>query len=135
MIVLDTSALSAAFRRGKAAGEIAGVAATIRRMVAEDAPLGIPGIVLQELLSGVRSAEQFARLERGLSGFPVLDAVREDHVAAARLSNRCRRAGISASAIDCLIAALTLSVRGELLTLDNDFARMAPHCGLRLFQK
>ena len=96
--------------------------------------MAIPGIVLQELLSGVRTDEQFDRLLAVADGFPVLTAGRDDHVLAARVSNACRLGGVSATTIDCLIAAQTIVSRGKLLTLDRDFARMAPHCGLELFE-
>ena len=75
----------------------------------------------------------FERLQAVAEGFPVLTAEREHHIVAARVSNACRRAGVSATTIDCLIAAQTIVARGSLLTLDRDFGRMAPHCGLELF--
>lgn len=133
MIVLDTSVLSAAFRRRTKIEKEPDVAALIKRLVREDVPLAIPGIVLQELLSGVRTDDQFERLQAVAEGFPVLTAERADHVAAAQVSNACRRAGVSAATIDCLIAAQTIVARGRLLTLDRDFGLMAPHCGLELF--
>lgn len=67
-----------------------------------------------------------------MDGFPLLLARREDHLSAARISNACRRKGVSASTIDCLIAAQTISVKGELFTLDDDFELIASHTGLRL---
>lgn len=96
--------------------------------------MAIPGIVLQELLSGVRTGDQFERLQAVAEGFPVLAAGRDDHVLAARISNACRTAGVSVTTIDCLIAAQTIVARGKLLTLDRDFARMAPYCGLELLE-
>lgn len=129
MIVLDTSVLSAALRRtgrSTATGEL------LRTLVREDIPLAVPGIVLQELLSGVRTSEQFERLRKLMTGFPTLAADRENHVFAARISNACRKAGVSAATVDCLIAAQTLAAGGELATLDEDFRRMARNTGLRL---
>jgi predicted nucleic acid-binding protein len=89
--------------------------------------------VLQEVLSGIRADDQFDRLRSLLEGFPLITAGREDHVRAASVSNACRRAGIAASTIDCLIAAQTIAVEGRLFTLDRDFRLMAPQCGLKLF--
>lgn len=132
MILLDTSVLSLAFRRRRGGEAELQVAATLRRLVAEDAPMGVPGIVLQELLSGVRTAQEFDRLKGIMDGFPLVIARREDHLTAARIANACARKGVPISTVDCLIAALAISRKAALFTLDTDFSRMAPHCGLTL---
>ena len=132
MTVVDTSVLSLAFRRRRRLDVEPPAVRALRRMVIEDAPVMIPGIVMQETLSGVRSDDQFLRLNRLLEAFPVLIADLGHHVAAARISNTCRRRGIIASAVDCLIAALTISRNASLLTLDADFSKIATLCDLRL---
>ena len=38
--------------------------AVVEELMSGDVPLGLPGIVLQEVLSGVRKEKQFADLER-----------------------------------------------------------------------
>lgn len=137
MIVLDTSILSLAFRRrrrGPAREEEPVPVRALRSLILEDAPLGVPGLVLQELLSGVHDRDQFRRLERLLAAFPLLLARRETHLEAARISNACRAAGVAASAADCLIAAHAQEMSGWLFTMDQDFVRMAAHCGLVLYR-
>ena len=132
MILVDTSVLSHAFRRRtKSSAEIPQVG-ILRSLVAEDRPVVVPGVVLQELLSGVKTSEEFERLQDLMDGFPPLLATREHHIAAAKISNACRRGGIAASTIDCLIAAMTLAAKSQLLTADEDFRLMVPHRGLRL---
>ena len=132
MIVLDTSVLSAAFRRRKPTEPEPAAVTAVRRMVSEDWPLSIPGVVLQELLSGVRLREQFRKLESLTAGFPLLLAARREHVLAARISNTCRRTGVSVSTVDCLIAAQTITAAGRLFTLDKDFEKIAAHTDLKL---
>lgn len=134
MILLDTSVLSLALRRRQApaAGMEGRTVSALVWMVMEDQPLAVPGIVAQELLSGVRAPDQVERLEEVLSGFPLVLADEDDHREAARLANRCRAAGIAAAAIDCLIAAQALRRCAELFTADGDFARIASCCSLRL---
>lgn len=134
MILLDTSVLSLAFRRRRVGEAEPQVAVTLRRLVAEDASMGVPGIVLQELLSGVRGDTEFARLKAIMDGFPLVLAKSADHVAAARIANACARKGVPTSTVDCLIAALAISRKAALFTLDIDFTRMVPHCGLTLFR-
>ncbi len=133
MIVLDTSVLSLVFRRRQTTEVEPTVATLLRRMIEDDWPLAVPGICLQELLSGVRGAKQFRGLRAHLEGFPVLLAEESHHVRAAQLVNTCRETGISYSTVDALIAAQTIAARGQLFTTDQDFEAMVPQCGLKLF--
>jgi predicted nucleic acid-binding protein len=132
VIVLDTSVLSLVFRRRGPSDQEPWPVAELRKLIAEDAPLAVPGIILQELLSGVRSSEQFRKLQGAMAGFPILLANESHHLRAAQISNACRRQGVACSTIDALIATLTIAVDGQLLTTDADFARIAPHCGMKL---
>ncbi len=132
MIVLDTSVLSLVFRRRKKGDREPAAAVMLRQMIDDDWPLVLPGIVLQELLSGVRSDKQFRTLRAHLDGFPVLLADQSHHVRAAQIANACRSAGVACSTIDALIAALTVTGSGKLFTTDQDFQAMAPYCGLGL---
>jgi predicted nucleic acid-binding protein len=134
LIVLDTSVLSLAFRRRRGDSVPPPAVTELAGLIQRDEPLGVPGIVLQELLSGVRTDEQFQRLADLMAGFPLLPTRREDHLAAARISNACRRKGASASTIDCLIAAQTISMKGELFTVDRDFGEIAEHTRLSLYE-
>jgi predicted nucleic acid-binding protein len=104
----------------------------LRKMVAADIPLGIPGIVVQELLSGVRTDEQFRTIRKALAGFPVLLAMESHHIRASQIVNTCRSKGIGCSTVDALIAALTVENGGSLFTADADFRRIASCCELEL---
>jgi predicted nucleic acid-binding protein len=134
MILLDTSVLSLAFRHRRKEQPDPLAVAAFRRMLIQDAPVAVPGIVLQELLSGVRGDTEFSRLKAIMDGFPLVLAESADHVAAARIANACARGGVPTSAVDCLVAALAVSRKAALFTVDKDFARMAPHCGLTLLK-
>jgi len=134
VILLDTSVLSLVFRRRGSREPEPHLVEAVRRMLREDVPLTVPGIVLQEVLSGVRTDAQFLRLKSLLEAFPILVAERHHHVRAARIANACRRKGVAVSAVDCLISALATEHDAPLLTTDEDFFRMAPHCGLTLFR-
>lgn len=130
MILVDTSIWSAVLRHRRGAHAERG-----RELLAAVAAAGlaIPGVALQELLSGVRHPEQFARLKKELLTIPVLAATVPDHLAAAELSNRCADAGIAAGPAECLIAVQAAANGMLLLAFDGDFRHMAPHCpGLKL---
>jgi predicted nucleic acid-binding protein len=134
VILVDTSVFSLAFRRKARLSPEEPLVQTLRRLIEQDRRVGVPGIVLQELLSGVRSETEFARLRGLMEGFPLVFATREDHVAAARIFNSCREAGVIVSTVDCLIAAIAVNTRSQLLTGDEDFQRMSPHCNLKLLK-
>jgi predicted nucleic acid-binding protein len=133
VIVLDTSVLSLAYRRPRLVNEEPFSVTLLKKMIVEDWPLVVPGIVLQELLSGVRTGPQFDRLRAAMAAFPSLLASEAHHVQAAEINNACRREGIACSTVDALIAAMTISIGGELLTTDADFQQIALRCALRLY--
>lgn len=132
MILLDTSVLSLAFRRRRRP-PAATTGAELERMIEQDLPLAVPGIVVQELLSGLRETSEVARLQAAIQGFPVIAATVGDHLAAAKIANSCRAKGIATSTIDCLIAAQAIGSGAHLFTLDEDFVRIATACDLELW--
>jgi hypothetical protein len=134
VILIDTSILSRLFRRRRPGVEEQRLKEAFTRLMSGDEPLGIPAIVLQEALSGLKSRQQFVLLREQLLGaFTILPATLEDHLEAARLKNECLAHGVNVSGIDCLIAAICINGRHSLFTLDDDFKGIARHAPLRLF--
>lgn len=135
MILLDTSVLSRAFRRRQPGAAERRLRDVVDGLLAGDEPLGLPAIVAQEVLSGIRSEEQFAALEgRLLSAFAIVHPITEDYVDAARLKNKCLSLGLNVSGIDCLIATLAISGEHELFAVDSDFLAIARHAPLKLYE-
>lgn len=133
MILVDTSVLSRVFRRRTAGARERGLEATFEELLASDERLALPGIVLQEALSGLRREDQFDDLRKRLvASFAIVNATTDDHVEAARLRNRCLAIGLNASGVDCLIAAQAIRLDSPLLTLDADFESLAKHTSLKL---
>lgn len=135
MILVDTSVLSLAFRRRVKVSPEPPLVQILHRLIERDQLVAVPGIVLQELLSGVRTYAEFERLQDLMEGFPLILAMREHHVGAARVANICRQAGITVSTVDCLIAAMAIETKSQLLTSDEDFERMASCCALQLLKE
>lgn len=134
MIIVDTSVWSVAFRRRRLPDdEMTGAEKLLRRLTREKEHLGVPGVVLQELLSGIKDPAQAERIKVLMEGYPLLPATKEHHVEAANIYNACRKAGVAAAAIDCLIAAQCVLQGGLLLTLDDVFKRISICSGLRLY--
>ena len=135
MILFDTSVLSRVFRRNRPGAEERRLQAMFDELMAGDVPLGLPGIVLQEVLSGIRTQRQFADLSAKLrAGFAIGPEGVSEHVEAARLKNVCLGKGLNVSGIDCLIAACALVGGHELFTVDEDFTAIAKHAPLKLFK-
>jgi len=130
--IVDTSVWSIALRRSKRDSEPPPAMVALRKIVTEGQPLALPGIVLQELLSGVRSEAEFDRLREVLSPFDVVYAAEEHHIEAARVFTKCRARGVATTAPDALIAATTILEGGKLLTCDRDFAHIATAVDLRV---
>lgn len=135
MILFDTSVLSRVFRRRRPGAEERRLQVVFEELMASDVPLGLPGIVLQEVLSGIRAPRQFSDLRTKLrAAFTVVPAGVPEHVEAARVKNVCLGKGLSVSGVDCLIAACTITGNHELFAVDEDFEAIARHAPLRLFR-
>ena len=92
------------------------------------------GAVRQELLSGIRTAEQFKKLRERLRAFPDLTVETSDYEEAAACFNRCRSRGIQGSNTDFLICALALRCDAPILTTDQDFSKFAAVLPIKLHQ-
>jgi len=135
VILFDTSVLSRVLRRRHPGPAERRLRAVFDELMASDDPLGLPGIVLQEVLSGVRSERQFAELSgRVLAAFSILPEGVSEHVEAARVRNVCLAKGLNVSGVDCLIAACAITGGHELFTVDEDFEAIAKHTPLKLYR-
>jgi predicted nucleic acid-binding protein len=133
MIFVDTCVWSLAFRRSNTNLAIKEVV-QLQTLLSQDVPVAVAGIVLQELLSGLREEAQIKRLKTVLAPFPLILATQENHILAAQIANNCRSKGIATSATDCLIAAICIAHNAPLLTADKDFTQMAVYCDLKLYK-
>jgi predicted nucleic acid-binding protein len=127
--IVDSSVWSLAFRRKRPpeAPEVDLLAGLIRHGEAV-----LTGAILQEVLQGIRSDEQFARLEDGLASMPLLSLTRRDYSLAARVWTRCRTGGIQVTPVDAQIAAAAANHDCPVLTTDRDFDRIAAIFPLKL---
>jgi predicted nucleic acid-binding protein len=125
-VLVDTSVWSLALRRraGTLSPSERDHVATLGRLIDEHRVLMI-GPVRQELLSGVRHPEQFARLRERLRAFPDEVLTAEDYETAAAMGNRCRGKGLAVSTVDLLLCAATIQRAAALFTTDEDFTRYA----------
>lgn len=134
MILLDTSVLSAALRRRSPGPAESRVVQALSSLLATREHIGVPGLVLQEVLSGIREALQFEKIKSViLRGYPIVLAQTQDHLLAATILNGCARKGVAVSSVDGLLAALAVNRNARLFTTDRDFARVSKFFPLKLF--
>lgn len=124
--LVDTSVWSMALRRDQAKLNTRENRSVryLQLLVQEDLSRLIDPI-RQELLSGVREIAQFERLREQMRGFEDEPLVTADFELAAELNLRGRRAGVTASSVDMLICAVCQTRDWSILSLDNDFQRLA----------
>ena len=130
-VLIDTSVWSLALRRRAPADASVEV---LRRLI-EAGRAAIVGPVRQEILSGIRDEDVFARLRDRLASFPDEPIVTADYEQAAGLFNACRRRGLQGSNTDFLLCALSIRHRMPLLTTDTDFERYARVIPLSLYPR
>jgi predicted nucleic acid-binding protein len=100
-------------------------------MIAEDEPFALTGVVITEVLQGLkRDAVQIAHY---LSLWDMLEpAGFSTYTEAASIFRHARSKGVSITTIDALIAAIALEHGATIFTLDQDFSRIARFTPLRL---
>lgn len=131
-LLVDTSVWSLALRRDQdgAAPQVKALRAALQG----DEIVVTTGLVLQELLQGFAGPRARKDIIERFAALPLLSPDRHDHIDAAQLRNRCRRAGVQLGTIDALLAQLCLRHDITLLTTDNDFVHAAAHCALRVWK-
>lgn len=121
-VIVDTCIWSLALRRRRVSDDPH--VAELAKLV-EESRVQLLGPIRQELLSGVRSTEQFEVLRERLRAFPDLASDESDFERAAEYFNTCRAGGIQGSNTDFLICALSYRHGMPIYTVDEDFSRYA----------
>ena len=135
MVLVDTSVWSLALRRRQR--DLNPAQKSIRDELAElirEGRAQLLGVVRQELLSGIRSEDQYENLRADLRAFDDPPVTVTDYEEAGRAHNRCRARGVAGSTIDFLICAIALRRNWPIFTADQDFLRYARCLPIRLHQ-
>jgi hypothetical protein len=91
------------------------------------------GIVLQEILQGIRDSRSYTATRERLTKLPYLDMSREVHLAASSLYRSLRAKGITIPSADASIASLAIFNHIPLYTKDDHFKIIAKHSRLALY--
>jgi predicted nucleic acid-binding protein len=133
MVLVDTPLWSLALRRRTAdlSRSEQRLTQTLYQLVQQHR-VSLLGPIRQEILSGIREESQFRRIRDHLSDFPNISLESVDYEEAARISNDCRREGITGSPVDMLICAVSLQHNWEIFTIDRDFVQYKRVVRIRL---
>ncbi|MBD1829744.1 PIN domain-containing protein [Microcoleus vaginatus GB1-A2] len=124
-VLVDSSVWSLALRRNTT-NEALSIVNVLRDLIA-DGRVVLLGAIRQEVLSGVRYKEQFARLREYLRAFPDLELTTEDYELAAEFFNTCRSNGVQGSNTDFLLCAVAHRRGYTIFTTDKDFENFRSH--------
>jgi predicted nucleic acid-binding protein len=128
-VLVDTCVWSMALRRSDASdgpevGELVELVKELR--------VQLIGPVRQEILSGIKSMEQYTRLRDHLRPFPDLELTTRDYEVAAEFFNLCRGKGIQGSNTDFVICAVAERYQMPVFTTDADFELFRRHLPIKL---
>jgi predicted nucleic acid-binding protein len=106
----------------------------VTRALEVEEPLATTGVVTLEILAGARDDHHERQLRRLLARCEFLPLEEpSDHESAAALYRACRRSGTTIRRLPgCLIAAVAVRNRVELLHCDSDFEAIARRAPLSL---
>ena len=121
MILVDSTVWIEYLRRGEHP-----VCALFDSLLEDGHQLCLSGLVLTEVLQGIRGPAQFRKVQRFLAPFPRIEVTEEDHILAAELYRTARSRGITPrSTVDCILAAICLQRDMPILHCDRDFDYLA----------
>ncbi len=129
-VLVDTSIWSLVLRRKN--GRKVQEATRLEQFIQDGESIFLVGVILQEILQGIRSDKNFEKVAVTLKAFPLVPLKREDYIFAASLRNQCRAKGVQAGTVDFLIAAAAIRYNCRLFTTDKDFLHIAKHIDLKL---
>jgi predicted nucleic acid-binding protein len=121
-VLVDTSVWSLALRRKNESlrGNEKLFVAELTELIREGRARVI-GLVRQELLSGIKTAQQYEKLKDYLRFFPDAAVDMSDYESAAEAGNRCRAKGVVVSIVDILLCAVAMKREWSIFTTDPDF--------------
>jgi predicted nucleic acid-binding protein len=93
----------------------------------------ICGVILAEVLQGIREDKDYKRTLSRFDSFLFLDLDRAAFIRAAQIYRALRRRGITIrKSVDCMIAAVAIQHNLPLLHNDRDFDPIEKFCGLKV---
>lgn len=106
---------------------------TLVSLIKDHNSVALCGIVLQEVLQGIRNQKSFELVRERLLKFPFVEANLDTWLLAASLYRDLRAKGITMPPVDVTIAAIAIQKDMPLFSRDAHFDEVAQVSGLRLY--
>jgi predicted nucleic acid-binding protein len=104
----------------------------LESLIVQTEDICLCGVILTEVLQGIRDDEQHAQTQAILSDLLYLSMTRETFLLAAHIYRSLRARGITIrNPIDCMIAAVCIENNVALLHNDRDFDHISKHFDLK----
>ena len=130
-VIVDTSIWSLALRRNNS--NESSIVSELETLIT-DFRIQLIGPIRQELLSGIKSEDQFKKLRMYLRSFPDYTIKSEDFELAAEFFNKCRSKGIQGSNTDFLICSIAANNNWQIYTTDQDFLHFQKIIPIHLYK-
>ncbi len=101
--------------------------------ISESKNLCICGIILTEILQGIRNDKQYSKIKRYLENLLYLPMEYSTYLESAEVYRFLRKKGVTIrKPVDCMIASVALEHNVPILHNDKDFNPIEHHCGLQV---
>ena len=105
----------------------------LERLIGADEDICICGVILTEVLQGVREDKDYGAVSTRFDAFIYLPMSQKTFRKAAEMYRSLRKKGVTIrNAVDCMIAAVAIEHNISLLHNDRDFLPISNHCGLKV---
>ena len=129
MVIVDSDVWSEVFR--SRAGKASKHFDKLTKLI-EDEDVVLLGAIRQEVLSGIKSKEQFDSIKKVLRSFLDVSLPEEIYEIAASFYNICRSNGVQGSHTDFLICACSVFYKLEILSNDRDYIHYSKHIPIKV---
>jgi predicted nucleic acid-binding protein len=107
--------------------------ATLEQLLQTGEDICICGIVLAEVLQGIRSDSEYAKTKDYFESLVFLPMTHATFLRSSQMYRTLRKKGITIrTPLDCMIASVAIEHRAPLLHNDRDFDKIADHTNLEV---
>jgi hypothetical protein len=106
---------------------------SLQELIESEEDLSFCGVILAEVLQGIRSDVEFVKTKEYLNDLIFLPMRHATFVQAAEIYRYLRKKGVTIrKPVDCMIASVAIEYNIQLLHNDRDFNNIAKHSKLRI---
>ena len=106
---------------------------SLQELIESEEDLSLCGVILAEVLQGIRSDAEFIKAKEYLGDLIFLPMRHATFIQAAEIYRSLRKKGVSIrKPVDCMIASVAIEFNIRLLHNDHDFNNIAKHSKLRI---